>query len=146
MEPIGTFYAGILDFGEAAPDYEGIAEAVNFLRASDVKMMVGKASYDKGSARLPFLLKEPEKPIIGIGSPNAKNGVMAVKRMFSHCNVSFHEVIPSAENASQLHLIAEVAAMDPEHEVARARDFQPATELERKLARDPFANLIGLAE
>ena len=32
MEPIGTFYAGILDFGEAAPDYEGIAEAVNFLR------------------------------------------------------------------------------------------------------------------
>ena len=72
MEPIGTFYAGILDFGEAAPDYEGIAEAVNFLRASDVKMMVGKASYDKGSARLPFLLKEPEKPIIGIGSPNAK--------------------------------------------------------------------------
>lgn len=66
--------------------------------------------------------------------------------MFSHCDVTFHEVIPSAENASQLHLIAEVAAMDPEHEVARARDFKPATETERKLASDPFANLIGLDE
>lgn len=146
MEPIGTFYAGILDYGEAAPDFEGLAEAVNFLRAANVKMMVGKASYDQGSARFPFLLKEPEKPIVGIGSGSSKGGVMAVKRMFSHCNVTFHEVVPSADNASQLHLIAEVAAMDPEHEVARARDFQPATEAERDLARDPFAGLIGLAE
>ena len=145
MEPIGTFYAGILDYGDAAPDFEGLAEAVNFLRASNVKVMVGKASYDKGGARFPFLLKEPEKPLAGIGASSSKNGVMAVKRMFSHCDVTFHEVIPSAENASQLHLIAEVAAMDPEHEVARARDFKPATETERKLASDPFANLIGLA-
>ena len=146
MEPIGTFYAGILDYGDAAPDFEGLAEAVNFLRASNVKVMVGKASYDKGGARFPFLLKEPEKPLVGIGASSSKNGVMAVKRMFSHCDVTFHEVIPSAENASQLHLIAEVAAMDPEHEVARARDFKPATETERKLASDPFASLIGLDE
>lgn len=146
MEPIGTFYAGILDYGQSTPDYEGIAEAVNFLRASNLKMMVGKASFDKGSARFPFLLKEPEKPLAGIGPSNTKNGVMALKRVFSHCDVSFHEVVPSAENVSQLHLIAEVATMDLEHEMARARDFQPPTTVERELARDPFANLVGLAE
>lgn len=146
MEPIGTFYAGILDYGEAPPDFEGVAEAVNFLRASNVKMMVGKASCDQGRTRLPFLLKETEKPLMGMGSSNSKHAVMAVKRVFANCEVSFHEVVPSAEKPSQLHLIAEVAAMDPEREVARAHDFEPATRLERELSRDPFAGLIGLAE
>ena len=146
MEPIGTFYAGILDYGAQEPDFEGMAEAVNFLRGANMKVIVGKAACEGGRTRFPFLLKEPDKPLVGLGSSNAKNGVMAMKRVFDNCEVTYHEVAPSAGNAPQLHLIAEVAAMDPEHEVARARDFQPATELERKLARDPFANLIGLAE
>ena len=45
-DPIGTFYAGILDYGDAAPDFEGLAEAVNFLRASNVKVMVATPPYD----------------------------------------------------------------------------------------------------
>ena len=146
MEPIGTFYAGILDYGDVEPDFEGLAEAVNFLRASNVKMMVGKATCDNGRTRLPFLLKEPEKPFIGMGSPSNKTAVAAVRRVFDNCDVSYHEVKPSAQNAAQLHLMAEVAAMDPEHEVARAHDFKPATNIEKALATDPFAGLVGLDE
>ena len=147
MEPLGTFYAGVLDYGEAEPDFEGIAEAVNFLRASNVKMVVGKASRADGRTRFPFLLKEPERQIVGFGSPAPeRHGVTAVKRVFSNCDVSFREVTPSAENVSQLHLIAEVAAMDPEHELARPRDFRPATPAEQERTLDPFSGLVGLAK
>lgn len=146
MEPIGTFYAGILDYGAQEPDFEGMAEAVNFLRGANMKVIVGKAACEGGRTRFPFLLKEPDKPVVGLGSSNAKNGVMAMKRVFDNCEVTYHEVAPSAGNAPQLHLIAEVAAMDPEHEVARPRDFHPADEARRALASDPFANLIGLEE
>lgn len=144
MEPIGTFYAGIIDYGAAEPDFEGMAEAVNFLRGANVRMVVGKASLDAGRTRFPFLLKEPERPMPAMGGSTSKNGVLAVKKIFNNCDVTFREVVPTAKNAAQLQLIAQVAAMDPTHEIARARDFLPASASERAQAADPFADLVGL--
>lgn len=145
MEPLGAYYAGILDYGCRQPDFEGVAEAVNLLRASNMKVMVGRTALDEeGRFRLPFLLKEPEKPFLLPNEGKTKSGIASVKRVFSGCDVVFREVTPSAENASQLHLLAEVAAMDPECEVARAADFAPCDASGQAQARNPFDGLVGL--
>lgn len=138
---IGTFFEGVIRCPDAAPDLEGVAATVNFLRANDVMIDIGKARLKDGSACLPFIVKEPESRLV-LKDAGAKRSVLMIKELFEGCDVSFRKAEPNVKAAPLLKACTRLASMKPESEFAEPDDF--ALREEPAEAGDPFDGLVGM--
>lgn len=138
---IGTYFEGVIVYPGAQPDLEGVAASVNFLRANDVMIDIGKTRLKNGNACLPFIVKEPESRLL-LKEGETKRSVLMVKELFDGCDVSFRKAVPNAKAAPLLKACTRLATMKPGSEFADAGDFalrEPSAQ-----TQDPFDGLVGM--
>lgn len=139
---MASFYEGIIDYRGADPNYEGIAEAVNFLRANEVMIDIGKARIENGSARFRFIVKEPDQLLLKAG--DGKQSLAMLKALFDGCSISYRKADPTAQKASLLKACTRLSSMTALEERVDAEDFRCHAAGPRDA--DPFDNLVGMAD
>ena len=141
---IGAFYEGVIDYKGAEPDFEGIAQAVNFLRSNNVMIDIGKARVKDGAACFPFIVKEPDAFLPPFKEGDGKRSVLMLKQVFEGCSVSFRKAAPNARKAPLLKACTRLSSMRPGSEFAEAEDFVYRKKRADGDGGDPFAGLIGM--
>ncbi|WP_080798068.1 AAA family ATPase [Arabiibacter massiliensis] len=139
---IGTFFEGVIRCPDASPDLEGVAATVNFLRANDVMIDIGKPRLKDGAACLPFIVKEPESRLV-LKESGTKRSVLMIKELFEGCDVSYRAAAPSVRTAPLLKACTRLASMKPDGEFAEAADFAPPP-ASGAADGDPFDGLVGM--
>lgn len=120
--PIGTYFAGVLDYDGGMPDLEGVAAGVDLLKASDVKFSIERARLgDDGHVRFPFVMKELEPAVPGMGQ--VRSAVEAVREVFDGCNVTVRELKPRASEPERVRACAKLAAMGVDNRRTRPDDL-----------------------
>lgn len=140
----GAFYEGVIDYQGAEPDFEGIAQAVNFLRSNNVMIDIGKARIKDGAACFPFIVKEPDTLLPSLKEGDGKRSVLMLKQVFDGCAVSFRKAAPNARKAPLLKACTRLSSMKPDSEFAEAEDFFYREKQACGEGGDPFAGLVGM--
>ncbi|MFR1640037.1 MAG: AAA family ATPase [Eggerthellaceae bacterium] len=140
----GAFYEGVIDYQGAEPDFEGIAQAVNFLRSNNVMIDIGKARIKDGAACFPFIVKEPDALLPPFKEGGGKRSVLMLKQVFDGCAVSFRKASPNARKAPLLKACTRLSSMKPDSEFADAEDFFYREKQACGEGDDPFAGLVGM--
>ena len=135
------FYEGVIEY-QGEPDFEGLAQAINFLRAGGVAINVGRAATKDDVTRLAFLVKEPETVSL-MGDKDAKRSVTMLKQVLGDCNVSYRKATPTAKKAALLKACTRLVSMKPDEELASAEDFVYRARKDAGSA-DPFGGLVGM--
>lgn len=135
------YYEGIIKYGTRPPDFEALAAAVNYLRANDVMIEVGRAHVKGDDVLFPFVVKEPPS-LFSDGTQ--KKSVSLLKQVLEECSVSYRKVVPSTKRTELLRVCTRLSGGKNAEVLADASDFK-RVELPSS-SSDPFAHLVGMHE